>query len=291
MTSPVMTQRIVEAGGERVNLMETGPRDGPPVVISHGLGGAWFDWQATLTRLEGEYRLMLLDRPGLGLSPAARTPPSLRREVAILAGLVDGIGVPVTVMAHSIAGFHAEAFARQYPELVRGLVQVDPSYEGDARQPRFRVAAAAGAAEVFGTVVGATGLPRLLGPAGRRLAMRFFARHPVDTPDAEVREVYGRGTVVGAMIAEWLAYPEEAADLSRLRERLPFPPVPLVVLTALADVRGADARRKWTEGHAHLASMSPLGRQVVLEDSMHMVQMDCPDAVAEAVASVAGSPG
>ncbi|MQY04247.1 alpha/beta hydrolase [Actinomadura macrotermitis] len=287
-----MTGEIVEAGGERVNVMEAGRPDGPPVLISHGLGGAWFDWRHTLDLLGDRYRLIMFDRPGLGLSPAGRTPPSLRREVAILTGLVARIGAPVTVVAHSIAGFHAEAFARQHPVLVHGLVLADPSYESDLCLPNLRFAAAAApVAQAAGAVIGATGVPRLLGPAGRRLAMRFTSRQGDDTSDDDVRAVYGRGTVIGAMIAEDVAYREMAADLAGLRERLPFPPVPLVVLTALGDVRGEDRRRAWAEGHAHLASMSPAGRQVVLEDSLHMVQMDRPDAVADAVASVVGSAG
>ena len=282
-----MNGRIVEAGGERVKVIEVGRPDGPPVLITHGLGGAWFDWRPTLELLEGEYRLILLDRPGLGLSPAGRTPPSLAREVAILTGLAGYVGAPVTVMAHSIGGFHAEAFARERPDLVHGLVLVDTSYERDPSLPALRIAApATRAAQVAGTLIGATGLLRLLAPAGRRLALRFFTRRADDIPDDVVREVYGRGTVVGAMIAERFAYREMAVDLAALRERLPFPPIPLVVLTALGDVRGADGKREWAEGHSYLASMSPFGRQVVLEDSLHMVQMDRPDAVADALRSV-----
>ncbi|MBW8485781.1 alpha/beta fold hydrolase [Actinomadura parmotrematis] len=284
---PAGLEAVVEAGGERVHLTDTGRPDGPTLLITNGLGGAGFDWRAVVERLSGAYRIVLLDRPGLGLSPAAQAPPSLRRDVAVLADVAAWTGGPVTVLAHSMGGFHAEALARQWPALVSALVLVDPSYEADARPPAVRFATlAAPVAQAAGSALGATGLLRLAGPAGRRFAMRFTSSVPDATPDAEVRAVYGRGTVLGTMLTENIAYREMAADLAGLRERLPFPPVPLVVLTALGDVDGDKARREWASGHARLAAMTPLGRQVELTDSLHMVQIDRPDAVADAVAAV-----
>ncbi|WP_329519379.1 alpha/beta fold hydrolase [Spirillospora sp. NBC_01491] len=300
---------VVDAGGERVHVVETGPPGGPPLLLSSGLGGAWFDWRPSADLLDGAHRVTVFDRPGLGLSPAGRAAPSLRRETAILAGLAERAGGRVVVVAHSLAGFHAEAFARQWPDLVRGLVLVDPSYErdpsGGAWRPRFsrvathpaaprvqappRVSAAAvPATRALGAVVGATRIPWLAAPAGRRLAMRFLTRRRVPVPDGEVRAVYGRGTVLGGILAEELAYREMAADLAALRVRLPFPPVPLVVLTALGDVKDPAKAREWAEGHRTLAEMSPYGRQVKLPTELHLLHVDRPDVVAEAVAEVLG---
>ncbi|MEU5987788.1 alpha/beta hydrolase [Spirillospora sp. NPDC047418] len=277
---------ILNAGREQVHVVESGPPDGPPLLLSSGLGGAWFDWAPTVELLRGAYRVTVFDRPGLGLSPAGVAPPSLRRDTAILAALAARARRPVTVLAHSMAAFHAEALARVRPGLVRGLVLVDPSFE---HAPRVRVRAAAALtppAAAFGAFLDATRLARVAGPRGRRMVLAHTSRRDEAVPDRVVRSVYGRGTVIGTVIAEDLAYREMAADLAGLRERRPFPDVPLAVVTALGDVADPARRREWARGHERLAAMSPHGSRIELPDALHMVPLDRPDVVADAVADV-----
>ncbi|WP_131737108.1 alpha/beta fold hydrolase [Actinomadura roseirufa] len=282
---------LVNVGREQVHVVTSGPADGPPLLLSSGLGGAWFDWRPSAALLEDAHRVIAFDRPGLGLSPAAHAAPTLRREVDVLAALAARAGGPVVVLAHSMAAFHAEALARLRPGLVRGLVLVDPSYERNPRVALRYAAALTPAATATGAVLGATRLARVVGPLGRRLVLKHTSRRDDPASGGVVRSVYGRGTVLGTALAENLAYPEMALDLARLRERCPFPAVPLVVLTALGDVKEPAEARKWAAGHARLAAMSPLGSQIELADALHMVHLDRPDAVADAVAAVLAHPG
>ncbi|GAA3931580.1 alpha/beta hydrolase [Actinomadura viridis] len=283
--------RVVNVAGEQVHVVEAGRPGGPPLLIGSGLGGAWFDWDPTVEVLGRTHRTLTFDRPGLGLSPAAQAPPSLRRDTAVMAGLAREFGAPLTVLAHSMAGLHAEALARLHPELVRGMVLVDPSYE-DEPCSAVRVSAALNPlCSALGTALEVTRIARLGGPAGRRLVLGFTSDRDDTVPPEVARRVYGRGTVIGTILAEELAYREMTADLAALRERRPFPPIPLVVLTALGDVRGAGRAREWARGHRRLAAMSPYGRQVELADAKHMIQLDRPDAVADAVAEVTGTAG
>lgn len=279
-------KKIIEIAGERLHVVESGRPDGPPVLLSAGLGGAWFDWEPVAELLRPRYRVLCFDRPGLGLSPAGRTPPSLRRDVELLASLAGWAGAPVTVVAHSVAGFHAEGMARVHPRLVCGMVLVDPSYEATARPRPHLSAIVAPFARVAGWLAGLTGLPYLFAPLARRTVLRHFSRRNPPAPAELVRAVYGRGTVIGTLLTENAAYPEMAADLIELRGRRPFPPIPLVVLTALGDLGSAGKARDWAEGHRRLAAMSPRGRQIELPDAYHLLQLDRPDLVAEAVAGV-----
>ncbi|XRQ05636.1 alpha/beta fold hydrolase [Actinomadura welshii] len=277
---------ILNVGREQVHAVESGPAEGAPLLLASGLGGAWFDWAPTVALLRDEYRVTVFDRPGLGLSPAGNARPTLRRDTAILAALAERAGRPVIVLAHSMAAFHAEALARTRPGLVRGLVLADPSYEHDPRVAVRPASVLTPAATAAGAVLGATRLAKAAGPYGRRLVLRRTSRRDKAVPDRVVRSAYGRGTVIGTVLAEELAYREMAADLARLRERRPFPPVPLVVVTALGDVSRPARRREWSGGHARLAAMSPHGHQVVLADALHMVPLDRPDVLADAVADV-----
>jgi pimeloyl-ACP methyl ester carboxylesterase len=277
---------IVNAAREQVHVVESGPADGPPLLLTSGLGGAWFDWAPTVRLLRDGHRVTVFDRPGLGLSPAGVEPPSLRRDTAILEAMAARAGRPVIVLAHSMAAFHAEAMARLRPHLVRGMVLVDPSFEHDPHV-RVRVAAAlTPLATATGAVLGATRLARAAGPLGRRLVLKHTSRRDEAVPDDVVRSVYGRGTVLGTVVAEELAYREMAVDLAGLRGRRRFPDIPLVVVTALGDVDDPGRKREWAEGHERLAAMSPRGRRVELPDALHMVALDRPDVLADAVAEV-----
>ncbi|WP_235834573.1 alpha/beta fold hydrolase [Actinomadura logoneensis] len=273
--------RIATAGGERVHVVESGPPDAPTLLLSSGLGGAWFDWEPVIELLGDRYRVLAFDRPGLGLSPAARRPASLRRDVGVLADLARTSPEPVTVVAHSMAGFHAEALARLHPDLVRALVLVDPSCEERVNCAGLRISAAMfPVLRATGAGLEATRLSRVIGPLGRRITLRQATGRGEPVPPEVVRSVYGRGAVLGTVIAEDVAYREAAADLLALRARQPLPDVPLEVLTALADAGDA---AEWAGCHRRIAGMSPRGHQVDLPDCRHMVQFDRPDAVADAI--------
>ncbi|QFG23998.1 alpha/beta fold hydrolase [Actinomadura sp. WMMB 499] len=283
---------IVNVGREQVHVVRSGPMDGPPLLLDSGLGGAWFDWDPVAALLRDAHRVTVFDRPGLGASPAGAAPPSLRRDVALAAALAEGAGDgPVTVVAHSMAAFCAEALARVRPELVRALVLVDPSHEHGAARARMRLSPVLTPAFMAaGALLDLTGAAAVAGPRGRRAVLRHTTREGDPAPDSDVRSVYGRGTVLGTILAENCAYREMAADLAALRARRPLPPVPLVVLTALGDVRRDGCRQAWADGHARLVAMSPRGRRVELPEARHMIHLDRPDAVAAAVAEVHRDP-
>ncbi|POM25599.1 Sigma factor SigB regulation protein RsbQ [Actinomadura rubteroloni] len=283
-----MATLLVNAAGERVHVAETGRAGAPSVLVTSGLGGAWFDWRAVVDELRDRFRVTVVDRPGLGLSRPARRPPTLDRDADVLEALAERAGRPVTLVAHSMGAFSAEAAARRRPDLVAGVVLVDPSYEDERPGPAWRLAARAiPLTRPLGAALAATGLPLLGAPAARRAALWPVARRIPRVPASIVRSVYARPAVLGTFAAEWLAYAPMAADLLDLRARTDFPPVPLVVLTAASGEDPAD-ERTWARRHAELAAMSPRGVRVELADSRHMVMFDRPDAVAAAVREAAG---
>lgn len=276
---------LVLVDGDRLHVVAEGPGGSrtPPVLLSAGLGGAWFDWLPVTERLRGR-RVVAFDRPGLGGSPPSRQVAGLREEAGRLAGLARWAGAPVDVVAHSMAGFHAEALARLYPDLVGGMVLVDPSAEPQA--PRYarglgRLVPVAGYA---GLVPGLGGVLRLAGPRLRSAVLRRISERGDVAPPELARAVYTRPHVVGAVLAEQAGYRQQAADLLALRESAPFPDIPLAVITALGDVRGDGSA--WERAHAALAALSPRGWQVVLPRTGHLVPTDRPEVVADALAEV-----
>ncbi|WP_017238941.1 alpha/beta fold hydrolase [Streptomyces sp. SS] len=258
---------FVRIGGAAHHVVVEG--SGPVCVLSAGLGMSWFDWDPVVPLLAPHRTVVRFDRPGHGLSAPATDPPTAAGEAHRIAAVLDGLGHPgpVTVVGHSIAGFHAEAFARLHPDRTAAVVLVDPSVEEHPRPSRT-----AAVSRAVGAVLCAAGVPAALGPAVRRLAVR---RDP--TPTALIRRVYGTSRVLRGALLENAHYGAVAAGLLALRESRPLPPdVPVTVLAA------PDGSARWERRQRALAR--ELGaRYEAAEPSGHLVMRDRPDAVARAV--------
>ncbi|MFI6148867.1 alpha/beta fold hydrolase [Streptomyces sp. NPDC051109] len=257
---------------------------GPPVVLSAGLAMAWFDWDPVAALLVAQGRTVVrFDRPGHGLSGPATAPPTAAGEARRMAGLLDALGFggrPVTVAGHSIAGFHAEAFARLYPERTAALVLVDTSVEEDPRTV-FPAGMRTGAARVLGRALTAAGLPAALGPPARRAAVRASRTGGPDPAARDlVRRVYRSSRVWRGALLENARYPETAAEVLALRTGRP-PAAPVTVLAGYDGSSGRGALR-WLARQAELAAR--LGaRFEVARPAGHLVMLDRPGLVARAV--------
>ncbi|MGW7053402.1 alpha/beta fold hydrolase [Streptomyces sp. NPDC054887] len=286
------TGRFLRIGGTAHHVVVDG--DGPVCVLSAGLGMSWFDWDPVVALLAPSRTVVRFDRPGHGLSaPApAGTPPTADGEAHRVAAVLDALGLPprgapVTVVGHSVAGFHAEAFARRYPARTASLVLVDSSVEEHARTPAAPALRTA-ATRALGTALSAAGLPAALGPLARGAAVRAGRAHPAGGPGGDpapaplVRRCYRTSRVLRGALRENTHYRAVAAGLLALRERHPLPDgVPVTVLAAY-DGRGGSGATRWLERQRGLAST--LGaRFEVAEPAGHLVMLDRPDAVVRAV--------
>ncbi|MFF7851442.1 alpha/beta fold hydrolase [Streptomyces sp. NPDC007910] len=291
---------FVRIGGVPHHVVAEG--SGPVCVLSAGLGMSWFDWDPVVPLLVPYRTVVRFDRPGHGLSAPAAVPPTAAGEADRIAAVLDALGHrgPATVVGHSIAGFHAEAFARLHPARTAGLVLVDSSVEEDPRPSRTTAPA-----RLLGAVLCAAGLPAALGPTVRNLTVRMgTARRGTQDADpgpartgpasapalartdpALVRRVYRTSRVLRGTLLENAHYGAVAAELLALREDRPLPPgLPVTVLAA------PDGSARWERRQRALARR--LGaRYEAAEPSGHLVMRDRPDAVARAVLDVRGRQG
>lgn len=130
---PVYTQAqmLVEVEpGRRLNLHCTGSGT-PLVVLEAGLTDPINVWGLVQPRLGADTRVCAYDRAGIGYSDEATRPSTSANMVDDLHRLLSaaGIDVPIVLVGHSAGGMHARLFAYTYPELVAGMVLVDPSHE------------------------------------------------------------------------------------------------------------------------------------------------------------------
>jgi poly(3-hydroxyoctanoate) depolymerase len=260
-------------GGRTVHVASQ-PGAGPPIVLLGGCGVPSFDWDLVADLLP-DLALVRLDRPGLLGSPWPAELPQLAAEVATLEALL-AIAGPAIVVAHSMAGFHAEALARQRPDLVVGLVLADGSVELKPPRPLLR----RGSLWLARLVRRAMVVPtlRLTSSFVQRLLVAAQSHRRLTEPvDSLTKQTFRDPDTIASVLAEQAAYTGQAWDLAELRKSYVWPGVSTIVLTA-AEKGGA----RWIAKQAQLAEILN-ARQVVVEDSRHLIMIDRPDVVAQAV--------
>ncbi len=266
--------RHQELGGRTVNvIVESGV--GPPVILLSGCGMPSYAWDPVSRLLVGRTRVRL-DRPGLGGTPWPNHLPTLAEETGTLVELAQQHPGGVFV-AHSMASFHAEAAIRRRPDLVAGLVLVDGSVEPVPHPP---IGEGAWLAVARGAELAAHAPPlAALGPIADRITITAQSRRRLlDPMDPRSAATYSRADAVASVIAESAAYRRQALDLIRVRVASRWPVgLPVEVLTA----RGSGGRRS-VAVQRQLADLLG-GRQTVLADSRHLMMMDQPQAIADAV--------
>lgn len=101
--------------------------DGPPLILSAGLGGSGNYWLPNLPALAVKHRVILYDHRGTGRSDRALPDDVTVEQMGDdLLALIDGLGLQkASIMGHAAGGIAALALALKAPERVDRLVLVN----------------------------------------------------------------------------------------------------------------------------------------------------------------------
>ncbi|MER6301921.1 alpha/beta hydrolase [Kitasatospora sp. NPDC001539] len=278
--------RFLRVDGTPLHVRTEGT--GPLCLLTGGLGSSWFDWDLVVPFLAPYRTVVRFDRPGYGLSAAepatGRPAPTVAGEARRILAVLDGLGLdgPCTVVGHSLAGFHVEAFARLHPERTAGLVLVDGSVETAVR-PYPAPAARDLAARALAGAARALAVPYLFGPTARRVTARLSTVRREDlAPPQLVRHCYRTGRALRALLRENGRYLDMAAELDGLRRTRPLPEgLPVTVLAADDGCRNPRTGYRLAEQRELAALLGAEFRTAA--PAGHLVMFDRPDAVASAV--------
>lgn len=258
--------QLVDVGGHRLHLWCTGA-GAPPVILEAGLGGSSADWGFVQPEIARFTRVCSYDRAGMGYSDPGPSPRTARRIAEELATLIDrsGMGGPVVLVAASSGGFDVRVFASDHTDRVAGLILIDASHEDQTHEvPRLArwvpLLSSFGILRLLDISFGPS--PALLSPSvqGFILATKF------------------RAAGYQAAADEIIHIRESASEVRTSRRKLP---IPVVVVTG---ARGADAT--WRDLQRDQVKLSERGCQVIAEQSGHLVQIDQPQIVVNAVRAV-----
>ena len=269
----------VDLDGGRIAYDVTG--SGPLVVLLHGIGDRRQAYRFLAPRLaQAGYRVVSADLRGhgessMGWKSVTGKEAISRTDVAgDLLGLIRHLGGPAIIVGHSISGGAATIAAAEQPDLVSGIVELNPFTKtqkvkvGDlVRIRRYR-----------------QGLSRL---AGLQLfhSLRFWMRYldvAYPTKPADYAEYM-------AALAAKLREPGRMAEFMKTGKstpadagaQLPNITVPALVIMGTLDPDFADPR---AEGDAIVAAMpSGLGTVAMVEGAGHYPHAQSPDQVAALV--------
>lgn len=110
----------------------SGPID---VIVETALNSCSAEWWHIGESLSAQHCVLVYDRAGYGTSSQSgldRTPANIVRELRQLLSHLD-MAAKVILVGHSQGGLYVQKFARMYPDLVRGVVLIDPLSAGDGR--------------------------------------------------------------------------------------------------------------------------------------------------------------
>ena len=122
---------MVDIGGRALHLYCTGDPNaaGPTIVLEAGAYGSSLTWFRIQPVLAERYRVCSYDRAGFGWSEAAPDERSLALDAEDARRMLDASDEsgPYLLVGMSYGGVIVRQFHQDYPDLVAGLVFVDPT--------------------------------------------------------------------------------------------------------------------------------------------------------------------
>lgn len=300
-------QRLIQiAEGRTINLVCLG-QGAPTLVLTAGLGGWSMVWRRIQGPLSRRTRVCAWDPAGLGFSSPSPEPQDAVHETEDLEAALKGAHLdgPYVMVAHSAGAYVALRFADQHRRTVAGMVLVDPSIpDQDALRKRVAPKFAA-----FGDAAPRADLERLrqcaaeLGSGALKPGTPGFDQCTAQPP------VPAQFSSLTVQLAQLNADPARLLTQASAVENVPhsgreainpqrrYGDMPLIVLTAghhpmppdvPADVREQAALyfRALASGHDAYAALSTRGRNQLVPDSVHFIQLENPAVVLAAINSV-----
>jgi len=279
----------LDRGGRMLRWIEAGAGY-PTVVFEAALGEPGsLAYTAVLAAVAARTRLIAYDRAGLGASdPVAEL--TLEVQTGDLAAVAEEAGEgPCVLAGHSWGGLLVLIAAAQRPDLVAGLVLIDPADE---------IYWAGLPAEIHQESSDQAALFMRLhdsGELGEKIRDSFLSYTESLTAGETLRNglldayvsCYAKRSQVAMLQGETDLFMNSISLINQIRTACPLRDVPAVILSATTGTT-PEIRAKWTGVHAALAASLPRAKHIVLPDTHHAINEMRPEAITSAVFEVLG---
>jgi 3-oxoadipate enol-lactonase len=232
-----------------------------PLVLASSLGTTWELWDAELSALDADFRVVRFDHPGHGRSPIPDAPVTVESLAEDVVELLDALELErVSFCGLSLGGMVGMALALRAPErLDRLVLSCTAAHLGPAEgwYERARIVRARGTSAIADAVL------------GRWFTQRFRDESPATA--ARFREMLEAIPAEGyAACCEAIARWDARSDVSAIR-------VPTLVIS------GADDVATPVEDGRFLAESIPGGALTVLRECAHLANVEQSTLFAQAL--------
>jgi pimeloyl-ACP methyl ester carboxylesterase len=282
-------RRELDRGGRALRWLEAGEGE-PTIVFEAGAMSPVAGFAAVFKALAADHRVIAYDRAGYGASDPA--PFDLDLQLGDLMAVLEEAGPgPRVLVGHSWGGLLAQLVSWARPELVSGLVLIDPSHESfwsEFLTPESR-------AEMGRH-------PSRTSPASEDPRSADVLRWSRELATDIGRSVGGDPHVEELLIEACLSYLETDEQLFMYLDEVPmildhldemvarrsqgvWPKVPVALLTATMGRPEESTAQVLAVQDQVVAAVN--GRHVIVSDAGHYIHVDRPDLVAGWVRNVA----
>ncbi len=267
--------RIVAVGDHKLHLIYKASV-GPTVVIEQGAGEPARLWWPLQDKIAEFASVCSYDRAGYGWSEPIAAGRTIAERAQDLHALLTNAGIPgpYILVAHSYGGFIVRCFARNHPDQTAGLVLVDTPEE----------------TAFF-----------------RREVLNFYSRLTVMNKAIELAARFGLLRLLSQFVlldqvglsfvrpAEYSAAGDDLASLQIVERSTgnfggvgSLGDLPLAVITHGLPFPGPFfiLENGWSEGQTRLAALSTNSLLIRANNSNHMIQIDEPGLVVDAIRRV-----
>jgi pimeloyl-ACP methyl ester carboxylesterase len=252
------------ADGATIDYRESGPRDGAPLILLHGLGSHSAGWRGVTAALSDRFRIVAWDAPGFaGSTPLAEQRPGVSNYARRVPALAGGLGIGRFHLAGSSWGaVIAAATAVAAPDRIAGLILLVPNLclgglPSDDRQAALDMLSAPGL---------------VLDAAPRDFAAMLTA------PDTEEPALGLARTLKDQTRAGGYA---QAVRMMGATDTLAF--APSITQETLVLAGGLDQLAPAAQHAGPIAKAIPSARLEILEGFGHLLKLEAPARVADAI--------
>lgn len=280
-------RRVPDRHGRETYVLDLGGA-GRPLLLIHGGGADATIWAPIAARFTDTHRVLVVDRPGCGLSYGVAYGGFDYRSAAAewLEDLVAGLELDsVDVLANSMGGYFALAYALAGGRVRRLALAGAPAGVDRWVPYPLRLLGLKGVNRLLFALQGEMDADDLEGLFDDLLVADIDR-----VPDAML-EVGARGGALPGADVAWRTLLEECITLGGFRRRYMIREEVAGLEQPTLMVWGEDDAFAPPESGAELAARMPAGRLVRVPDAGHLPWLDRPEAVVEPVAAFLNGEG
>ena len=284
---------LVDVGGFRLHLSCLG-KGSPTVVMDAGGGAPSITWGLVPSQIAKFTRVCTYDRAGFGWSdPNLKRPRTSQQSVEELHLLLTKADIkpPYVLVGHSLGGVNMRLYASQYSEDVVGLVLVDSSHENQVTPEMSKRVRIQSWLYLILRIASRFGIVRFVGQMNL-LSILEDVKQEIKKYPLAVQSLFDTFKSFCYRPRYWAAASSELANIERslkdIRAVSSLGNLPLIVLSqGSKDPEVSDERvQRWASLQLDLTKLSSNSQRIVAEDSGHLIQLDQPELVVDAVQQI-----